>query len=91
MKGKISVGTQDDGVPGSKSGEAKVDVAFIAAPSCDAYGNIRGIQRTAAGACQEDITADTVIVITESMADHPICPIRISQRQADYIVKIEYR
>ncbi|EIW15724.1 MULTISPECIES: citrate lyase subunit alpha [Pelosinus] len=91
IKRPISVGTQDDGVPSSKSGEAKVDVAFIAATSCDTYGNIRGLQGTAAGACLKDVTADTVVVITDSVADHPICLISTSQRQADYIVKIDYR
>lgn len=91
IKKPIPVGTHDSGVPASKSGEAKVDVAFIAAPSCDIYGNMNGMQGTAAGALLKDITADTIVVITDRVVDHPSCPINISQRQADHIVKIDYR
>lgn len=91
IKNPIPVGTQDGGVPVIKIGEVKVDVAFIAAPSCDSYGNVNEMQGTADGASLKDVTADTVVVITGSVVDYPICPIHISQRQADYIVKIDYR
>ncbi|SFM20335.1 citrate lyase subunit alpha [Pelosinus propionicus] len=91
IKKPIPIGSQDGGVSASKSNEAKVDVAFIAALSCDIYGNINGLQGAEAGAFMNTVTADTVVVITDNVVDHPICPIHSSQRQADYIVKLDDR
>jgi len=87
----IRVGTHDGGVPAIESGEVKIDVAFIAVPSCDTYGNMNGLQGAASCASMNTVMADTVVAITDNLVDHPICPISISHRQADYIVKIDYR
>ena len=77
-----------------ESGELKIDVAFIAAPTCDTYGNINGVQGPAAcgsmGYAMVDCRmADTVIAITDNLVDHPICPVSIPQHQVDYIVKVD--
>lgn len=77
-----------------ESGELKIDVAFIAAPACDTYGNINGVQGPAAcgsmGYAMVDCRmADTVIAITDNLVDHPICPVSIPQHQVDYIVKVD--
>jgi len=77
-----------------ESGELKIDVAFIAAPTCDTYGNINGVQGPAAcgsmGYAMVDCRmADTVVAITDNLVDHPICPVSIPQHQVDFIVKVD--
>ncbi|TCL38196.1 citrate lyase subunit alpha/citrate CoA-transferase [Anaerospora hongkongensis] len=77
-----------------ESGELKIDVAFIAAPACDTYGNINGVDGPAAcgsmGYAMVDARmADTVVAITDNLVDHPICPVSIPQHQVDFIVKID--
>lgn len=75
-------------------GELKVDVAFLAAPACDSYGNINGVQGpTACGsmgyAMVDARMADTVIAITDHLLDHPLCPVSIPQHQVDFVVKVD--
>ena len=75
-------------------GDLHVDVAFIAAPSCDDYGNINGVQGPAAcgsmGYAMVDARwADTVVAITDNLVPHPLCPISIPQHQVDYVVKVD--
>lgn len=77
-----------------ESGELKIDVAFIAAPTCDTYGNINGVDGPAAcgsmGYAMADARmADTVVAITDNLVEHPICPVSIPQHQVDYIVKVD--
>ncbi len=77
-----------------ESGELKIDVAFLGAPTCDSYGNINGTQGPAAcgslGYAMVDARmADTVIAITDNLVDHPICPVSIPQHQVDFVVKVD--
>lgn len=77
-----------------EGGELKIDVAFIAAPACDTYGNINGVQGPAAcgsmGYAMVDCrAADTVVAITDNLMDHPLCPVSIPQHQIDFIVKVD--
>lgn len=77
-----------------EAGELKIDVAFIAAPTCDTYGNINGVHGPAACgsmgyAMVDSRMADTVIAVTDNLVDHPICPVSIPQHQIDYIVKVD--
>lgn len=75
-------------------GELQIDVAFIAAPTCDTYGNINGVQGPAACgsmgyAMVDSRMADVVVAITDNLVEHPICPVSIPQYQVDYIVKVD--
>ncbi|HWR09984.1 citrate lyase subunit alpha [Sporomusa sp.] len=77
-----------------ESGELRIDVAFIGAPTCDTYGNINGVHGSAACgsmgyAMVDSRMADTVVAITDNLVDHPICPVSIPQHQVDYIVKVD--
>jgi citrate lyase subunit alpha/citrate CoA-transferase len=77
-----------------ESGELRIDVAFIGAPTCDTYGNINGVHGSAACgsmgyATVDSRMADTVVAITDNLVDHPICPVSIPQHQVDYIVKVD--
>ncbi len=77
-----------------EDGELHIDVTFIAAPTCDTYGNINGIEGPAAcgsmGYAMIDARyADKVVAITDNLVDYPLCPVSIPQTQVDYIVKVE--
>jgi len=77
-----------------ESGELKVDVTFIAAPTCDIYGNINGVQGPAAcgsmGYAMSDARyADTVVAVTDNLVQGPICPISVPMTNVDYIVAVD--
>ena len=77
-----------------ESGELHIDIAFIAAPTSDDYGNINGVfGKAACGALGYAVAdakyADMVVVITDNIVDYPACPIEISQEYIDYVVKVE--
>ncbi|WP_134704598.1 citrate lyase subunit alpha [Ammoniphilus sp. YIM 78166] len=77
-----------------QSGELHIDIAFIAAPTCDIYGNLNGTEGPAAcgslGYAKVDAEyADTVIAITDHLVPTPIYPISIPQTHVDYIVQVE--
>lgn len=77
-----------------QAGELHIDVTFIAAPICDVFGNINGVDGPAAcgsmGYAMVDAAhADTVIAVTDHLVEHPICPVSIPQTQVDYIVKVD--
>ncbi|MCC8193053.1 MAG: citrate lyase subunit alpha [Deltaproteobacteria bacterium] len=77
-----------------ENGELRIDVAFLAAPTCDTYGNVNGVQGPAAcgslGYGMVDAKyADTVVAITDNLVEHPICPVSIPQYMVDYVVKVD--
>jgi citrate lyase subunit alpha/citrate CoA-transferase len=77
-----------------ESGELHIDVAFIAAPSSDAQGNLNGTHgKSACGylsyAYADAFYADQVVAITDELVDYPNCPIEIGQDYVDYIVVVE--
>ncbi|NMA69230.1 MAG: citrate lyase subunit alpha, partial [Desulfitobacterium sp.] len=77
-----------------ESGDLHIDVAFIAAPTADAYGNINGVGGpsacgTLAYAVSDAIFADKVVAVTDNLAPYPACPIEITQDFVDYVVQVE--
>ncbi len=77
-----------------ESGDAKIDVAFIGAPTCDIYGNINGINGKSAcgslGYAKVDAAyADKVVAVTDNLVQHHIYPISVPQSQVDYIVPVD--
>lgn len=76
------------------TGEIKVDVAFIAAPCCDEYGNMNGYYgKSACGSLSYSHVdaryADKVVAVTDNLVSHPVSPIAISQTCVDYVVAVE--
>lgn len=76
------------------SGDIDIDVAFLGAPSADAYGNINGTKgRTNCGslgyAMVDAKYADKVIAVTDSMMPYPNTPISIPQTNVDYVVEVD--
>ncbi|WP_029049467.1 citrate lyase subunit alpha [Cupriavidus sp. amp6] len=77
-----------------ETGELRIDVAFIASPTADDYGNINGAQGPAAcgplGYAMVDAQyANRVVAITDNLVPYPACPIGISQDQVDFVVRVD--
>lgn len=76
------------------TGEAHIDIAFIAASAADCQGNMNGVDGPCAfgsmGYAFADAQyADKVVVITDYLADYPLTPISIDERYVDYVVKVD--
>ena len=74
--------------------EIHIDVAFLGAPSSDAYGNANGSHGKAncgsLGYAKVDAEfADKVVIITDNLVPYPNTPISIPQNQVDYVVEVE--
>ena len=78
-----------------EEGSISIDVAFLAAPSCDAMGNITGSSGPAAcGSLGYAITdarnAKCTVAITDNLVEYPLAPrISIPQYLVDHIVVTE--
>lgn len=75
-------------------GQLKIDVAFIAAPCVDEYGNINGVEgETACGslgyAFPDMEYATHVVAVTNNVEPYPLGKISIPQTRVDYIVELE--
>lgn len=75
-------------------GQLKIDVAFIASPAADEYGNINGVEGpTACGSLGYAIPdaeyADCVVAVTDHLVEYPLSPISIPQTRVDYVVRVD--
>ena len=75
-------------------GQLQTDVAFIAAPAADEYGNINGVEGPAAcgslGYAFPDAQyADYVVAVTDYIVEYPLSPVSIPQTRVDYVVKVD--
>ena len=76
------------------SGELAIDVAFIAAPAADAFGNVNGVDGRAAcgvlGYAMVDARhAARVVAVTDHLLPHPLCPIDIAEDEVDFVVSVD--
>uniref|UniRef100_A0A7V3PUG3 Citrate lyase subunit alpha n=1 Tax=candidate division WOR-3 bacterium TaxID=2052148 RepID=A0A7V3PUG3_UNCW3 len=74
-----------------QDGEVHIDIAVIAAPTADPFGNANAVNGNAAcgvlGYAQADaMYADRVIVVTNNLVPFPCIPIEISGGYVDYVV-----
>lgn len=77
-----------------ESGELHINVAFIAAPCCDAQGNMNGSHGPSACGCLSYCYADAkyadhVVAITDCLTEYPCCPAEITENFVDYVVKVD--
>jgi citrate lyase subunit alpha / citrate CoA-transferase len=75
-------------------GQLKIDVAFIAAPMADDYGNVNEVRGpTACGslgyAFPNAEYADRVVAVTDTLAEYPLAPVSIPQTRVDYVVEAQ--
>lgn len=76
------------------AGDVHIDVAFLGAPSADAYGNANGtVGKATCGslgyAMIDAKYADKVVIITDTLVPFPNTPISIPQTDVDYVVEME--
>lgn len=77
-----------------ETGQAKIDVSFIAAPTSDPMGNCTGkIGKSACGslgyAFADAMYADKTVVITDNLIPYPLADYSISEVYIDYVVKVD--
>ena len=81
-----------------ETGELHIDVAFLGAPSSDAFGNANGYSRGVDGksicgslgyARPDAAHADKVVVITDNLVPYPNTPFAISQHSVDCVVVVD--
>ena len=77
-----------------QDGEVHIDIAVIAAPTADPFGNATGDRGpTACGllgfALADSIYADNVIVATDNLVPFPCIPWQIQGNNVDYVVEVD--
>ncbi len=77
-----------------QDGDVHVDIAVIAAPECDAFGNMTGARgRSACGvlgfAVADAQYADHVIALTDSLVPFPCAPWQIAGNAVDQVVELD--
>jgi citrate lyase subunit alpha/citrate CoA-transferase len=77
-----------------QDGEVKIDVAVIAAPTADPFGNCDGSHGPSACgslgfALADSVYADHVIVVTDNVVPFPCVPWQIQGNNVDYVVQVD--
>ena len=77
-----------------QDGEVHIDVAVIAAPSADPFGNCDGSHgKSACGslgfALADSIYADHILVVTDNLVPFPCIPWQIQGNNVDYVVQVD--
>lgn len=94
LKGLAIMRSHGGRVRAIESGESHLDIAFIGAPTCDDYGNCRGIGgKSDCGvlsyAMVDGDYADKVVAITDCLVPFPNFPAHISMTKVDYVVVVD--
>ncbi len=77
-----------------ETGEVRIDISFIGAPTCDDYGNCRGIGgKSNCGVLSYSMVdadyADKVVAVTDCLVPFPNFPAHISMTKVDYVVVVD--
>jgi citrate lyase subunit alpha / citrate CoA-transferase len=77
-----------------QDGEVHIDIAVIAAPSADVFGNADGSHGPSACgslgfALADSMYADRVIVVTDNLVPFPCMPWQIQGNNVDFVVQVE--
>ena len=77
-----------------QDGEVHIDIAVIAAPTADPFGNCDGSHgKSACGslgfALADSIYADHVIAVTDNLVPFPCVPWQIQGNNVDYVVEVD--
>src|SRR6266545_647202 len=76
------------------TGEVPIDLAIIAAPCCDEYGNMNGLHGPSAFgsmgyAFTDALHARAVIAVTDNLVPYPAVPVSIPQSVVDFVVPVQ--
>ena len=77
-----------------QDGEVHIDIAVIAAPTADYFGNADGSHGPSACgslgfALADSVYADHVIVVTDNLVPFPCIPWQIQGNNVDYVVEVD--
>lgn len=77
-----------------QDGEVHIDIAVIAAPCADPFGNANGVHGPAACGClnfalADSLYADRVIVVTDHLVPFPAIPWQIQGNNVDFVVTVD--
>lgn len=77
-----------------QDGEVKIDIALVAAPTADPFGNADGSHGPSACgslgfALADSMYADRVIVVTDNLVPFPCVPWQIQGNHVDFVVPVE--
>ncbi|MHC1739319.1 MAG: citrate lyase subunit alpha [Ignavibacteriaceae bacterium] len=77
-----------------QDGEVHIDIAVIASPTADPFGNANGVTgKSACGligfALADSEYADRVIVVTDNLVPFPCIPWQIQGNNVDFVVKVD--
>lgn len=77
-----------------EDGDVHIDIAFVAAPTADDYGNANGMDGpSACGPLAYSAIdwqyADKVVVITDNLVQYPLIPYSVPSTHVDYVVKVD--
>ena len=77
-----------------QDGEVHIDIAVIAAPTADSFGNANGVSgKSACGGLGFSLAdseyADKVIVVTDNLVPFPCVPWQIQGNNVDYVVQVD--
>jgi citrate lyase subunit alpha/citrate CoA-transferase len=77
-----------------QDGDVHLDIAILAAPTADPFGNANGV--LGSSACGsiffglvDSLYADKVIVVTDNLVPFPCIPWQIQGNNVDYVVKVD--
>ena len=94
MKGTAVLRSHGGRVQAIQDGEVKIDIAVLAAPSSDFFGNANALNGPSAcgvlGYASADfLYADRVIIVTDHLVDFPNMPMEIQGIYVDYVVVVD--
>ncbi|MBN1819660.1 MAG: citrate lyase subunit alpha [Prolixibacteraceae bacterium] len=94
MNGVAVLRSHGGRVQAIQDGEVKIDIAVMAAPSSDFFGNANGLYGKSAcgvlGYTEMDVQyADKVIVVTDNLVKFPCTPMQIIGNYVDYVVEVD--
>ncbi|MCG8411828.1 MAG: citrate lyase subunit alpha [Bacteroidales bacterium] len=94
MKGTAVLRSHGGRVQAVQDGEVKIDIAVLAAPSADFFGNANALNGPSACgvlgyATTDYLYADKVIVVTDNLVDFPNMPMEIQGNYVDFVVVVD--
>lgn len=94
MKGTAILRSHGGRYQAIQDGEVQIDIAVIAAPSADPFGNANGVDGPASCgllgfALGDSQYANKVIVVTDNLVPFPCIPWQIHGNYVDYVVEVE--
>ncbi len=94
MKGCAVLRSHGGRVQAIQDGEVHIDIAVIAAPTADAFGNANALNgKSACGilgySLADYMYADKIIVVTDNLIPFPCMPMQVQGNYVDYVVVVD--